>query len=94
MLKVISSSPGDLEPVFNAMLENATRICEAKFGTLFRFDGGTFHRGRRLRMRRTTMLEVQQRAGPYLPAAGSALDRIVVETNKSCHHRSTLAANI
>ena len=44
VLKVISRSPGELEPVFMAMLENAARICGAGFGTLFRYDGVMFHR--------------------------------------------------
>jgi GAF domain-containing protein len=39
VLKVISSSPGELEPVFQAMLENARRICEAEFGALYRCEG-------------------------------------------------------
>jgi two-component system NtrC family sensor kinase len=39
VLKVISSSPGELEPVFNAMLANATVICEATFGNLFLCEG-------------------------------------------------------
>ena len=42
VLKVISSSPGDLEIVFNAMLENATRICGAKIGILFRYEEGAY----------------------------------------------------
>ena len=42
MLRVISSSRGDLEPVFQAMLENATRICEAKFGMLWLSEGDGF----------------------------------------------------
>ena len=37
VLQVISSSQGDLEPVFRAILENATRICDAKCGFLYRY---------------------------------------------------------
>ena len=43
VLQVISSSPGDLEPVFATMLENAVRICDAKFGNIHRWDGDTLH---------------------------------------------------
>jgi class 3 adenylate cyclase len=42
VLKVISSSPGELEPVFQTMLQNATRLCDAKFGALFEFADGAF----------------------------------------------------
>src|SRR5262249_32827970 len=42
VLKVISSSPGRLAPVFEAMLASAVRICEAKFGTLFFCEGDDF----------------------------------------------------
>ena len=42
VLKVISSSPGDLQPVFQSMLENATRICGAKFGMLWQAEGDGF----------------------------------------------------
>jgi len=43
VLQVISRSPGELEPVFQAMLGNATRICQAQFGALFRYENGAFY---------------------------------------------------
>ena len=42
VLRVISSSPGELRPVFDAMLENATRLCEANFGTLYLCERDSF----------------------------------------------------
>ena len=83
VLKVISSSTGELEPVFNAMLANATRICEAKFGTLFRFDGKAFHRAAGIGVP-SALAELQKKRGPYLPESGTLLDR-VLQTGKVAH---------
>jgi GAF domain-containing protein len=43
VLQVISSSPGDLQPVFASMLVNAVRICDATFGVIYRWDGDALH---------------------------------------------------
>jgi GAF domain-containing protein len=75
VLKVISSSPGALEPVFNAMLENATRICEAKFGTLYLRDGSTF---RAAAFHNAPPEFVAHRLrGPIDPSPDSTLGRVV-----------------
>jgi hypothetical protein len=43
VLRAISNSRGDVESVFQAILDHAVRICGAKFGTIFRFDGEAFY---------------------------------------------------
>jgi hypothetical protein len=42
VLQVISSSPGELKPVFDGILSNAVRLCRSKFGNLFLFEGNAF----------------------------------------------------
>ena len=76
VLKVISSSPGELEPVFNAMLENATRICEAKFGALYRYDGKEFHLGALLGAP-PALTEFQRQRGAFKPPPGTPLERLL-----------------
>ena len=66
VLRIISASPGDLKPVFDAMLANAVRLCEAKFGTLFSYDGELMHR---VASSGTppTLVEFQRKRGPFRP---------------------------
>src|SRR5262245_28505202 len=76
VLKVISSSPGDLAPVFQAMLANAVRICEANFGVLFRSQGFEFYpaawAGVPLEYE-----EFLRRRGQFRPTDGAPLDRLL-----------------
>ena len=76
VLGVISSSPGELEPVFQTMLANATRICEAKFGTLFRFDGKTFHPVAQFNTP-AALLEAQKRRAGFEATPGSPIDYVM-----------------
>jgi signal transduction histidine kinase/uncharacterized membrane protein len=83
VLKLISSSPGDLTSVFAAILQNATRICDAKFGTLFRFDGERFHLAAEVGAP-PAYAEFQRRRGPFQPRPGVPIDR-VMRTKRVAH---------
>jgi PAS domain S-box-containing protein len=82
VLHAIYSSPGELGPVFDAMLENATRICGANFGILFRFTDDA--------VEATAMLGVPPafaellQGGPFVPNSGSSLAR-VARTKQAVH---------
>jgi signal transduction histidine kinase len=76
VLRLISSSPGELQPVFQALLENATQLCEAKFGSLLRYDGKMFHQVAGLNLPPALAEFVRQR-GPFAPAPGGAFDRAI-----------------
>jgi hypothetical protein len=75
VLGIISSSPGQLEPVFRAMLSDALRICEAKFGNLFLSENGLFREVSNVNVPRGFEAFVQR--GPIAPNPGTGLARIV-----------------
>ena len=74
VLRIISSSPGDLQPVFETMLSNATRICEATLGVLFLFEGDAF---RAVAVHGPPTFVEARRRNPMLPLTpGTALARV------------------
>jgi signal transduction histidine kinase/HAMP domain-containing protein len=73
VLQVISSSPGELQPVFKVILENATRICEAKYGNLYLFSEGAFQ----LVASSATLALDRLREPPIQPAPGTGLGRML-----------------
>ena len=83
VLSVISSSPGELEPVFQSMLENATHICEANFGMLYRFDGKAFHFAAEVGSP-SEYVEFNRRRGAFQPVTGGQLERVML-TKQVCH---------
>jgi GAF domain-containing protein len=72
VLEVISSSPGDLKPIFEAILENAVRLCGAKFGNLYLREGDGF---RAAAMHNAPPAYAEQRAGLVRPSPHSTLWR-------------------
>jgi hypothetical protein len=84
VLQVISSSPGELAPVFGTILENATRVCEAKFGNLLFYDGSAF---RIVAFHNTPSAFVEEYGGtPFVPRPNGHGERLA-RTKKLVHVR-------
>jgi two-component system NtrC family sensor kinase len=83
VLKVISSSGGELQPVFDTLLENATRLCAAKFGTLYLCEGDAF-RTTAMHNPPPAFAEARRREPVVRPFPGSPLRR-VAESKRAVH---------
>jgi two-component system, NtrC family, sensor kinase len=83
VLRIISSSPGDLEPVFEAMLQNSVRICEAGFGQMFLCEGDNVRLVATVGVP-TALVEFDKRRGTFQPTPGGGLDQ-VIRTKQVAH---------
>jgi PAS domain S-box-containing protein len=81
VLRVISSSLGDLEPAFEAMLANAVRICEAGFGVIFRYDGSGYRAAATVGVPPAYAEFLRHRGSSFRPSPGTLLDRLL-QTNE------------
>jgi class 3 adenylate cyclase/putative methionine-R-sulfoxide reductase with GAF domain len=77
VLRVISSSPGELEPVFQALLENATKLCEAKFGLLHLYENEAFQLGAIHNAPPAFAEAIAQRGPSYRPGPLTPMSRVV-----------------
>jgi GAF domain-containing protein len=82
VLQVINSSPGDLAPVFDAMLDKAMRLCGAKFGSLYTYDGELFHAEAHCGVP-AALAEFRARHPPSGRPGGSAVP--LIETKRPVH---------
>jgi signal transduction histidine kinase len=82
VLRVISSSPGDLDQVFQTMLESAVRICEAKFGALYLYQGDSFRVVALHGEAPQSFIEARRRHPVLSIVSGTALGR-VAETKQA-----------
>ena len=89
VLQVISSSPGDLQPVFETMLEKAVRICDAKFGNIYRRNGSTFDLVATLNT--PAALAASRKRSPIRLGGRNLFDRMLA--TKAAVHVADLAAH-
>ena len=89
VLRAISNSRGDIESVFQAILDHAVRICGAKFGTIFRFDGEAFYFAAEVGTP-PEYVEFQRQRGSFRPSAAELLHR-VFRTRQVIHSADLIA---
>ena len=83
VLKVISSSPGELEPVFQAMLQHSVTICEARFGQMYLREGSRVRMVAHLGVP-AALVDHDQRRGAFQPTASGGL-LAALDTKQAIH---------